>query len=305
MLAQGFVASALFIAGAVTLNGCGATQSISPPQTALSHARSWMLPGTSSAELLYTTEGGDVSVLSYPQGKVVGTLSGFDEVGGLCSDANGNVFVTTRYTEVIYEYAHGGTEPMAKLKDFGYYPAGCAVDPVTGNLAVTNPTSMNGGEGNVAIYTHGTGKPAFYSAYGVYGYDWAAYDTSGNLYVKGSSLAEMPFGTTSISKISVDVFGEAIHWDGQYLAMMDDYDKQIYRLAISGSSATVVSTVRITGLFMRMEDDFVVVPNGIVLSYGNQAAKSWRLGQFAYPKGGMVKKKICKQEPVLAMTLSI
>lgn len=265
-----------------------------------------MLPEASSESLLYYTDGDENTyVLSYPRGKLVGTLTGFDGAQGVCSDASGNVFVTTQYTEAIYEYAHGGTQPIAKLEDYGYLPLGCAVDPVTGNLAVANYEAMNGKSGNVAIYTGAAGKPTFYSASGVSFLEWCAYDPAGNLYVNGEALAEMPYGTGTLSEVVLDVGGSGIRWDGQYLAMINGARKEVYRIAISGSSGTVVSTVSFNGLFTQLGNDFALPSGGIVTTYRGQNTRSLRIGQFAYPKGGAVKKKIHRAEFVQDLTLSI
>lgn len=268
------------------------------------HSHSWMLPEASSETLLYYTDYENAYALSYPQGKLVGTITGLDGAQGVCSDANGNVFVTTYYTESIYEYAHGGTEPIAKLEDYGYFPLGCAVDPVTGNLAVANTEAMNGNGGNVAVYAGATGKPTFYSVTGVYQYDYCAYDTAGNLYINGGGLTELPYGASSLSKISLDVFGAGIQWDGQYLAMIDGSQKKVYRIAISGSSGTVASTVSYNGLFTELGNAFVLTNGALVTTYGSNQEKS-RIAEFAYPKGGNVKKNIHKVRFVQDFALSI
>ncbi len=278
-----------------------------PAVLAGGHARSWMLPEASSETLLYYSDGGgNVYALSYPQGKLVGTLTGFDGSQGVCSDANGDVFITTLYTEDIFEYAHGGTEPIAKLGDYGYYPLGCAVDPVTGNLAVANTQAMNGGDGNVAVYTGAKGKPTDYTVSGLFGYSWCAYDGSGNLYVNaGNALAEMPYGSQSLEEISLSVTGDAIQWDGQYLAMINPTSKVVYRIAISGSSGTVASTVDFTGLFAELGDDFVLPTGAIVMPYGVKQNRITRIGQWNYPKGGTVKKTIHRVQYVEALALSV
>src|SRR5579863_4376250 len=57
--------------------------------------RSWVSPAAAGQDLLYVSDdSGVVYVLTYPAGKLVGTLSGFGGPGGLCSDAKGNVFIT-------------------------------------------------------------------------------------------------------------------------------------------------------------------------------------------------------------------
>ena len=75
---------------------------------------------------------------------------------GECSDSHGDVFITDAFGSNIQEFAHGGTTPIANLSDVGEEASGCAVDSVTGNLAVTNYYP-----GNVAIYKNAEGTPTF------------------------------------------------------------------------------------------------------------------------------------------------
>src|SRR5580692_2300582 len=71
---------------------------------------SWMSPAA-AGPLLYVSDIGaeDVDVFSYPGGKQVGTLTGFSEPAGLCTDRKGDVFVVDSGNDRILEYAHGGT----------------------------------------------------------------------------------------------------------------------------------------------------------------------------------------------------
>lgn len=139
------------------------------------HRRSWMLPEAKSGELLYLSGavGGGVRAYSFPKMKLVGTLSGFQQVYNLCSDKHGNVFVPDFAAKTITEYAHGGSDPVATLSDPGESPSGCSVDPETENLAVVSWT------GGVAIYAGARGTPT------LYGYEYfsetydCAYDGSG------------------------------------------------------------------------------------------------------------------------------
>jgi hypothetical protein len=48
------------------------------------------------------------------------------------------VFITDTSTSQILEFAHGGTTPINTLSDYDYQPVSCAVDPKSGNLAVTS-----------------------------------------------------------------------------------------------------------------------------------------------------------------------
>jgi hypothetical protein len=108
---------------AALLAGCGSRPPIGAPgampQAAAiaAHAdrgKSWMLPGTSSENLPYLTFGcGGTCVVSYPDGKLVGTLSGVGDAGP-CADGNGNIYIPQQAQ--LQEYAHGGTTPLATFR---------------------------------------------------------------------------------------------------------------------------------------------------------------------------------------------
>ena len=82
-----------------------------------------MLPEAKSEDLIYVSSPdyyppsytSNVYVYAYPSGTLVGTFTGFDNVGGLCSDADGNVWVTNAVSYdsggYVYEYGHGATNP--------------------------------------------------------------------------------------------------------------------------------------------------------------------------------------------------
>jgi hypothetical protein len=302
-----------FSAALVLLAGCGVQTCPGIPSAMReSHpergraAKSWMLREASSETLLYYTDGYDVYAIRYPGGKLVGTITGLFYPRGVCSDSAGDLFVTESYLEDVVEYAHGSTQPIAKLPDYGYYALGCAVDAVTGNLAVANVDDMNGNHGNVAIYAGAKGKPSFFAAPGIQNYDWVAYDGSGNLYVNGSGFAEMPFGGSGFTDVSLPVSGVGIHWDGQYLAMVNPTSSVVYRLAISGSSATVAGTVDFRGLFNTVGNDFALQSGRVVMPFytGNQNFR-WTLGLWRYPHGGKMRRRIHRIDFLQDLTLSI
>src|ERR1700692_4367630 len=152
---------------------------------------------------------------------------------------------------------------------------------------------MNGKPGNVAIYAGAKGKPTDYTAPGISTYDWCAYDNSGNLYVStmqpgyDAGLAEMPYGSQSFTDVSLDVTGAGIHWDGQYLAMVNPTSKVVYRISVSGSAGTVVGTVNFSGLFSLLGNDFALSGSDVVMPYGGGSRhRVSRIGLWRYPKGG-------------------
>ncbi len=230
------------------------------------HGPSWMAPGAQAQNLLYLTNYGanNVLVFSYPQDKLVGTLTGpFYLPDGDCTDKKGDVWIVNNVFEGIVEYKHGGTTPIATLQDPGYYANSCVVDPTTGNLIVTNHQTYSGsGPGNVAIYTHAKGNAKLYPVAGVSFVYFCAFDDKGNLYVDGVTsggagfqLAELPKGKKTFTDIPLKGgkinFPGNIQWVGKYMAVGDqEYQVSPETSAIyqtTGAGGKIVGVTRLKG----------------------------------------------------------
>jgi hypothetical protein len=231
---------------AAMLAGCGGSQ-VAPTGGPMisSHAtrgKSWMLPEAKSQDLLYVARSspGEVSVYTYPKGKPVGTIS-IAAPNGICSDGKGNVFVVGVESQQIYEYAHGGSQPIATLDDSGNNPLACAVDPSSGDLAVT------GGDGlaNAAIYQNAQGSPTVYTDPFAGAFTFCTYDSQSNLFMGGGDLFELPKGGNSFVEIPImggpsETSPPGIQWDGNYIALQQTGPSRkgptrIYQISISGS----------------------------------------------------------------------
>ncbi len=231
----------------VSLAACAAPAQLPAPSVALGAGG----VAARSTDLLYVSDLGSNSVdyFTYPAGKAVGKLTGFGSVAGLCSNKAGDVFVVDEAGPVVV-YAHGGTSPIRKLTTRGA-PYGCAVDPGTGNLAVTNLSAVL--YGTIALYSHAKGKAKVYEDYQVGKTDFCGYDDHGNLFIDGSNLSgqfvllELPkgghgFRTNSLTRMVKDAGG--VQWDGKYVAISDRGAGVIYRTATTGK---VAQTVRLKG----------------------------------------------------------
>jgi DNA-binding beta-propeller fold protein YncE len=264
-------------------------------------SRSWMAPDAKSADLLYISdaESGDLYVYSYPQAKLKGTLTGLDGPEGECVDKAGNVFVANTGETEILEYAHGGTTPKATFGDSGYYPVGCAVDPTTGNLAVTNICQEEYGQcvadGDLLIYAGKHTKS--YSDPLIAEYYFCGYDPTGNLYVDGLynsnfAFGELPHHTSSFTTITLDTFvyqPGGVQWDGKYVAIGNEdlNNNAIYEFSISGSQGklarpggTPLDGATLVGQFW-IQGKVVVGPN----RGGSGSVMFWK-----YPGGGSPTK---------------
>jgi hypothetical protein len=255
---------------------------------------SWMLPEAKGEDLLYAVRDPNIYILSYPAGKEVGMLEHGTGLY-LCADANnGHVFVTDG--NVIYEYAHAGTKIIRTIdaSSQSYFFLGCSVDPTTGNLAVAN---LKGGQGNIAIYAKTGDTPTTYLDPNVEYFSFCGYDNKGNLFVDGlfgggTSLAELPRGSSSISDISlsedIEPYPGSVQWDGAYVAVESGPRHSrvtIYRVNVSGSTGTIVGTTQLVGgapsPLSFLDGNAVVAAHGALEGHHGRA-----LGFWDYPAGG-------------------
>jgi hypothetical protein len=315
-----FVRPALGLSvAAALLTGCGGSQSPFGPSAAQQNARSirsWMSPeAKTSKELLYVSSfnNGDINVYSYPKETLVGQLTGFNGPIGMCVDANGDVFVPERFSGSVYEYAHGGTTPIATLDD-GNESGTCSIDPTTGNLAVGDITS------GFTVFPYsgsGTfGTAEFYSNPG--GVTWdsinnVGYDNKGNLFFSGSAASvqtegELPVGSSNaelltISGLTIESNGE-VQWDGKYITFTDRDTADTYEVTVSGNTGKVVSELQLNltsdqdragWISTKLKTDFVPQFN------------SNEVLVFKYPSGKQVSKKTISSslDGAWGVTLSI
>lgn len=285
---------ASYCVAAAFLAGCGGLQttSVTPEPAALRGpsvapapaAHSWMLPNARRSDLLYVSYfyGNEVFAYDYPGGKLVGTLTGIPEAQGMCTAKRlkGKWWVVATGSNQVFEFAHGGTSPLATLNVTAGAPASCAVDPATGNLAVTMITNDN-----VIVYKNGSGSAVTYTApFGPY---FSAYDKSGDLYVDGSGqtpLAELPKGGSSFEPIATNqtiIFPAGLQWHGKDLAVGDLDTSTIYQFSITASAATLTTTTSLSG---AGSGDFWIQKNRVIASAGAN------VGIWKFPAGGSPQK---------------
>lgn len=286
---------------AALLAGCGAPQApvvapgaIPESRAIAKHANrdgAWMLPEAKNEDLLYIATGDNVYVASYPDGKPMGAL--FVVGYGLCSDKDGDVFIATSDYEIL-EYAHGGTWPIQKLHA-GDIPVGCAVDPTTGNLAVTQEGS---GAGEVAIFPNAHEPSTWYFDPNIYTYGLCGYDGGGNLFVDGNGtgnyLAELPKGSSTFINYSLsfgyDAFG-GIQLDGKHITLSNPTKHEVYRLKFGRSSFKVTGTTRITGWNNGYSGQLPYIQTWLQGStFIAQSSSLAELGLWRYPEGGKAQK---------------
>jgi hypothetical protein len=296
------------------MSGCGASQStVTLPKGSSAVPRAGQHVPSNSGDLIYAAAIGKSYVITYPQGKLVGTINAgaFDA----CSDDAGDVFLAAQQIE---EFAHGGTSPIATLSTPGS-PIGCAVNPASGDLAVVfTETSGN----DVAVFPNASGSPTFYES-NLKAF-WCGYDDQGNLFVDGigqsgaAGLAELAKSAKSFEALSImphiDGVFNRIQWDGSYITVQSQSNAKhaphpvaINRLSISGSTATVVGATQInkitkTAALSWIYGDKVLVP------YGNGGRYNPNIGYWKYTAGGgpvkLVKEPAGKTVIINAITVS-
>jgi hypothetical protein len=308
-----FVGVALCAAWA--LAGCG-TQSVAPapPQHAAS-ARA----DTASQDLLYVSDVNtdDVYALRYPRGGLVFTLTGFGQPDGLCSDAEGNVFVTNYLYDNAVEYAHGARTPTKTFIAPGATSA-CSVDPTTGNLAVVF-SSYSKGTG-VAVFPSAQGSPVVtYSGAGAI-LTHGGYDNEGNLFLDGDTNGRAwgffvlpksggPILYVTLSGGSFSKSGQ-IQWDGKHMAVLDESLDTVSRIkfhrprgARNHWSGTVLGVTTLkecgAGLQSWIQGSAIIVP----CSAHNVA----HVKVFDYPAGGHPIKTVGRSILLIpaAVTVSV
>jgi hypothetical protein len=297
--ANAVVSLALAVACAM-LHGCNDNDqslALQRAPTGLAHR------ATTSGELLYISDGGAwVYVFTFPSLSYVERLSVLDEPSGLCTDADGNVLIPQNGEYFgsgwILEYAHGGNRQTAMLADPGASPLDCAVDPTTGNLAVTSYAGQRPGDpGSVAFWPK-MSAPKVYGQPQLFFLDFCTYDPQGDLFIDGQDvhfnpgIVELPRGATSFSNLTLvglpKTFGypAALAWYGGVLLMGDLDHDMIYRLKVKGSTASVSGVTKLLdghGVEQFTISNYGGRRNAILI--GPNSANG-TVGIWRYPAGG-------------------
>ncbi|HEY1883252.1 MAG TPA: hypothetical protein VGG51_09475 [Candidatus Cybelea sp.] len=255
-----------------------------------------MAPDVASSDLLYVADSKDdsVRVYSFPAGKPQGRLAGV-RADALCSGRDGDVVAPAR-SEVL-RYAHGGTRPIGELHSpFSSAQQFCAIDPATGDVAVSGSSATQSG---VAIFARAKGPATIYAAPRNGGYVSLAYDNDGDLFAQTNAGILVELARNAKRFRAVDWGGAqpphagAIQWDGKYLAIASD--ATILRYAVSGYRASPAGRVALESVVGRPFEIYngkIAVPDarGVAL--------------FGYPSGGSPVSLIKDVGNVGAVTLS-
>ena len=334
MLADVFRNALGFFATIAVLAGCSSAYQASPRPSGLVNSSgaarratgtqypdlgaSWMAPGAGTDDLLYISnyDNDSVVVYSYPQGKLVGTLTGFAEPDGVCADKKGDVWIVNNSDvdgEDAVEYKHGGTKPIATVYDPAEIPVSCSVDPTTGSLAITNIASYGSGPGSMALYTHAKGSAKLYTVPKMDAVYFCGYDDKGDLFVDGRGsdgfqfrFAELPKGKETFVNILLTggtvLFPGDVVWDGKHVAVGDqqyervgsppEYDSAIYQT--TGAGGKIIGTTVLGGssdvVGFSIEGKSVIGTDKSPYSYPDPDNVAF----YNYPAGGKPTKTLNK-----------
>lgn len=282
---------------------------------------SWMSASAATAKsLLYVSDAGtfDVLVYDYPSLKPMGRITGFGRPQGECTDAGGDVWITNTLAQNILEFPHAGTSAIADLLDPTGYPVGCAIDPKTGNLAVTNIADLSG-SGGVLVYKHAQGTPRGYASTAQPQCFFAAYDATGNLFVSGSTkrgsyrLTELRKNANSLTLLTVDggtiYYPGTVAWQGSTLVLGDQQclgksASCLYQASVSGKSVHITGSISLGGA-CDVAQAWVGSKRLAAGDYdycgkGHSSVDTW-----PYPAGGDPTKRVKGVETPVGATVSL
>jgi hypothetical protein len=246
----------------------------------------------------------DVYIFTMPTMQLKGTLTGFAEPQGMCTDRSGNIWITNTETSQVLQYSRAGVA-MGSVSVPGYFPVGCAINKTNGDLAVTNIVSTAGGDGNVEVFPGATGTGNILTNPSQTEYFFPTYDKSGNLYVDGFGtsgyiLSQCPSGSSSCSTMTVSGvspgFPGGLNWDrvnnGIILGDQECATGSCqYAATISGSTATVTGTTPVNGISGGIcdVDQGTIAPMSKYFAGGcisEATGQSSAAARWAYPAGG-------------------
>jgi hypothetical protein len=226
--------------------------------------RSWMKRVPKGTLLLYAAQFlSVVDVFTYPKGRLVGAVTGFASPQGVCSDSQGNAYVTDQYAGSAYEIEHGTTNVINSWF-VGGLPNGCSVS-ANGDLAITVGSGYSSAPGWVTVFPAGGQSGTTYPSASVL--EPAGYDDKGNLFAEicpsvsscsYPSVFEIPAGGSSWIKLTLSgatlYFPTAIEMMGRHTigvgdARMGGFSQDtsgIYSTTLSGTTLTVKHTTLLT-----------------------------------------------------------
>jgi hypothetical protein len=292
---------------AAILGGCGGVENVTGamPQRVTDQDQTFVNRSNSYGSILYASEHNFVTMLTYPELKIIGRFrypKNIELGQGCPNNATGTIYFPIAGHYVVHpgsalvEYADGGTKVIGSLNPpKGDYAVNCAVDPTTGNIAVVLGTPHLAGF--VGIYARGSRRPATYKYSNLHWSASCTYDSSGNLFIEGETdkykflLLELPKGGSQLTKISLHAktvtLGFPVEWDGSYITIsslsLETKVLTMDRISVSGTKATVVGTTELRG---AAKDLWIQGDNTVITGRCCSTNNASYVAFYAYPAGG-------------------
>lgn len=291
------------IAAAAFVSGCSSANPPNPPITN-EFVQLALLAPKGQALLYVSSNYSYENVYSFPQGKLLQTLTIPGGPQALCTDKLGDVYIPQAFGEIVAEYPHGGTAPIGSWEFRNVAPQGCAVDPFTGNVAVAGgKVVIFGPSGNANVYSNSAVEDFYY----------ATYDAGSNLFVvaytfaSGYQLWELRKGSSTLKQVTLPFdlcCPEDVQWDGQYLAIGGPQGAQkptIVRLEVKAYRAKIRGRVHLSYPQSYTSQFWIQGSRLIHSDYGGDD-----VAFFKYPAGGSPTKVIKRAGPyVVGITVSV
>jgi hypothetical protein len=293
------------------LSGLGINRTDVPPlEVRPDRHRSWVSPdAANAAQLLFESDLGtdDVYIFALPDMTLKGTLTGFKEPLGECSDNHGNVWIANSLKNEMLEYSRSGAL-LNKIARPNLNPWACAVNPVNGDLAITQENRPHFQPGQVFVYSNPSSVPMILRNPVQVFYFYAAYDPRGDLWIDGtdalghSMLSKCDAAsctTIGLSGGSIIAAG-TIAWDkdnGTWV-VFDQYCRDApsfcsYPVSARGVVGTPTTYLSYTGGGLCDLIQVAMVSTGkrpIVVGGDNEypcgSYKTGSVNRWAYPAGG-------------------
>jgi hypothetical protein len=289
------------------LAACGGSQ---PPigaqgamQAALTVAGRSRNASGSYSELIYAGTGytNRVYMFTYPAGAFVESFSPPGQsLLGMCTGNGGNIYTVNAVSDdssSVSMYAYGASQPTWTKNMDGYRARSCAVNPLTGNLAIY--TQGSSGEDEIAIYPKTGGGPVQYvMPHQHEPAHYFAYDGKGPLYasVLGKDriwrIARMCVTCRphySFLAVNEQIKIGQLQWVGSYFAASKD--RVVYHLSFYGSGITVSGK---TVAAQKQTPSWIEGSHVMIGAYGSTSDE---LAFWHYPKGGKAFTVIQPPDP--------
>ena len=155
-----------------------------------------------------------IYIFGLPDMTLKDTVGGLHSPEGECADTHGDVYVANG-AHYVYEYSRRGKRLNTYDDSYGY-PWSCAVDPATGNLAVTNFDGKKDSAGEVLVYSSPSSPPTMLSNPSQKYYLYAGYGPNSSLWVDGkTSTGSFILSSCNLSSCStIPITGGTIYYPG-------------------------------------------------------------------------------------------